>query len=109
MFTSRLAGEGFANDLLSRVIADEFAKLAVAMGCDPVGDRAQQSTDIFTTTYAGCDDDVPVTFYEVANGGHTWPSTPLAEQLTAFQGYITFEIDATADSWEFFQQHTLGT
>jgi hypothetical protein len=30
----------------------------------------------------------------------------LAERLTEFQGYITFEIDATADAWAFFEQRT---
>jgi len=99
--------ESFAQPLLSEPIPDEFAELAVAMGCDPVGDRVEQSTDIFATTYAGCDDDVPVVFYEVVNGGHTWPSTPLADTLTDFQGYITFEIDATSDSWAFFEPHSL--
>ena len=104
---SLLAGASFADELLTRVIPEEFAQFADTMGCDPAGERVQQSTDIVTTTYAGCDDDVPLVFFEVVNGGHTWPSTPLAERLTAFQGYITSEIDATADSWAFFEQHTL--
>ena len=67
----------------------------------------QVSTDIVTTTYSGCDDDVPLVFHEVIGGGHTWPGTPFAAGLTGFQGYITDEIDATADSWAFFEQHTL--
>ena len=67
-----------------------------------------RSTDVVATTYTGCDDDVPLVFHEVVDGGHTWPSSPLADMLTEFQGYITFDIDATADSWAFFEQHTLG-
>ena len=105
--SSRLAGEDFAEALLSQPIPEEFARFAETMGCDPAGERVQQSNDIFATTYTGCDDDVPLVFYEVVEGGHTWPGTPLAEQLTEFQGYITTEIDATADSWAFFEQHTL--
>jgi polyhydroxybutyrate depolymerase len=100
--------EEFARVLFSEPIPDQFARFAEAMGCDPEGDRVQQSTDIFATTYTGCDDDVPLVFYEVVNGGHVWPSSPLADMLTDFQGYITFDIDATADSWAFFEQHTLG-
>ncbi len=100
--------EEFARVLFSEPIPDQFAQFAETMGCDPAGERVQQSTDIFATTYTGCDDDVPLVFYEVVNGGHAWPSSPLADMLTDFQGYITFDIDATADSWAFFEQHTLG-
>ena len=59
------------------------------------------------------DDDVPLVFHEVVGGGHAWPSSPLTEldspvveQLTELQGYSTFDIDATADAWAFFEQHT---
>lgn len=111
---TRFEGQEFVEVLFSEPIPDQFAEFAVAMGCDPDGERAQQSTDIRTTTYDGCDDDVPLVFYEVVDGGHSWPSSPLAEpgspvvdQLTELQGYTTFDIDATADSWAFFQRHTL--
>ena len=95
-------------------IPEQFAQFADAMGCDPDGDRVQTSTDVDTTTYTGCDDDVPLVFYEVVDGGHAWPSSPLAkpdspvaDQLTDLQGYTTFDIDATADAWAFFEPHTL--
>ena len=100
--------EAFAQVLFSEPLPDQFAQLARTMGCEPEGERVQQSTDIVATTYTGCDDDVPLVLYEVVGGGHAWPSSPLAELLTGFQGYITFDIDATADSWAFFEQHTLG-
>jgi polyhydroxybutyrate depolymerase len=99
--------EEFAQTLFSEPIPEQFAEFAEVMGCDPEGERVQQSKDIVATTYSGCDDEVPLVFYEVVDGGHAWPSSPLAERLTGFQGYITFEIDATADSWAFFEQHTL--
>ena len=74
----------------------------------------QQSTDVVVTTYTGCDDDVPMVFYVVIDGGHAWPSSPLtepgspmAETLFEIQGYSTFEIDATVDGWEFLSQHSL--
>jgi poly(3-hydroxybutyrate) depolymerase len=94
--------------LFSEPLPDQFALFAQAMGCDPEGERVQQSADIFATTYTGCDDDVPLVFYEVVGGGHAWPCSPLADVLTGFQGYISFDIDATSDSWAFFEQHTLG-
>jgi polyhydroxybutyrate depolymerase len=99
--------EAFAQMLFAEPMPDQFAQFAETMGCEPEGERVQQSTDIFATTYTGCDNDVPLVFYEVVNGGHAWPSSPLADMLTGFQGYITFDIDATADSWAFFEQHTL--
>ena len=109
---TRFASEEFARLLFSEPMPDQFARYAVAMGCDPEGERAQASTDVVTTTYGNCDDDVPLVFYEVVGGGHAWPSSPLAqpgspvvEQLTALQGYTTLDVDATADSWAFFQQH----
>jgi polyhydroxybutyrate depolymerase len=103
---TRFEGEEFAETQFSEPIPDQFARFAVAMGCDPEGDRVQQSTDIYTTTYGDCDDDVPLVLYDVVGGGHAWPSSPLADRLTELQGYITFEIDATADSWAFFEQHS---
>ena len=98
----------FAQVMFSEPIPDQFAEFAQTMGCDPEGERVQRSTDIIVTTYAGCDEDVPLTFYAVAGGGHAWPSSPLAEVLADFQGYITFDIDATADGWAFFEQHARG-
>lgn len=113
---TRFESEEFARLLFSTPIPDQFADLAAVMGCGVDSERTQTSTDVFTTTYAGCDDGVPVVFKEVDGGGHAWPSSPLTEpdspiveQLTALQGYSTFEIDATADSWAFFEQHTRTT
>ncbi|MEL6984433.1 MAG: hypothetical protein AAFO29_18550, partial [Actinomycetota bacterium] len=95
-------------------IPDQFDEFAATAGCDPEGEREQLSTDIVATTATGCDDDVPMVFYEVVGGGHAWPSSPLtepgspiAERLAEVQGYSTFEIDATADGWAFLSEHTL--
>jgi polyhydroxybutyrate depolymerase len=110
---TRFESEPFAQLLFSTPIPHQFAQFAAVMGCDPEGERIQTSTDVFTTTYSGCDDDVPLVFHEVVGGGHAWPSSPLTEpdspvveQLTELQGYSTFDIDATADAWAFFEQHT---
>lgn len=110
---TRFETEAFAQLLFSTPIPDQFADFAKVLGCDPEGERIQTSTDVFTTTYSGCEDDVPLMFREVVGGGHAWPSSPLTEpdspfvdQLTALQGYSTFDIDATADGWAFVEQHT---
>ena len=104
---TRFESEAFAQLLFSEPIPDQFAQYAEVMGCDPDGERIQTSTDIITTTYRNCDEGVPLVFHEVVGGGHAWPGSPFAEQLTQLQGYITSEIDATADSWDFFEQHAL--
>ena len=110
---TRFEGEAFTELLFSEPMPDQFARFAEAMGCDPERVRMQTSTDVVTTSYSGCDDDVPLVFYEVVGGGHAWPSSPLTEPdspmvelLTSLQGYTTFDIDATADSWAFFEQHS---
>ncbi len=110
---TRFEGEAFAALLFSTPIPDQFAEFAVAMGCASEGEQIQTSTDIVTTTYSGCDDGVPLVFHEVVGGGHAWPSSPLTEpdsplagQLAQLQGYSTFDIDATADAWAFFEQRT---
>lgn len=112
---TRFEGEAFSEALFGgNPIPDEFAQFAVTMGCDPAGQRVQQSPDVVATTYTGCDDDVPLVFYEVVDGGHAWPGSPLAapnspvaDRLVEIQGYTTFEIDATADGWAFLSEHSL--
>lgn len=110
---TRFEGQAFAELLFSTPIPDQFAQFAEAMGCKRQGKRAKASADTYTTTYSGCDNGVPLVFYEVVGGGHAWPSSPLtrpgspiAQQLAQLQGYSTFDIDATADAWAFFKQHT---
>ena len=110
---TRFEGQAFAELLFSTPIPEQFAQFAAAMGCDLESKRLKTSTDIFSTTYSGCDDGAPLVFLEVIGGGHAWPSSPLtkpgsplAQQLAQLQGYTTFDIDATADAWAFFTQHT---
>lgn len=109
---TRFESEPFARLLFSIPIPDQFAQFARVMGCNPEGERVRTSNDIFTTTYSGCSDNILMVFHEVAGGGHSWPSSPLAEptspvfqQLEQLQGYTTFDIDATADAWAFFARH----
>jgi poly(3-hydroxybutyrate) depolymerase len=101
--------------LFSEPIPDQFAQFAEAMGCDPEGERVQTSTDISPRPTATATTACRSCSTRSSGGGHAWPSSPLAEpdspmveQLTELQGYTTFDIDATADSWAFFEQHTLA-
>lgn len=78
-------------------------------GCDP------EPTD---TTLEGIDDEIihrvydcpagaDVEFYIVVDGGHSWPGSEFSEGIGDIVGYTTFDIDATALGWEFFQRFQL--
>ena len=84
----------------------EFAEFAADANCDVDPTRVEETDEVISYDFAGCDDDVPMTFYEIVGGGHTWPSSPLSEILADF-GYFTQDIDATADAWAFMSQFSL--
>lgn len=84
----------------------EFAEFAADAGCSIDPTRVDESDEVVRYDYAGCDDGVPMAFYEIVGGGHTWPASPLSEALADF-GYFTQDIDATADAWAFMSQHSL--
>ena len=90
-----------------QVMPDEFAQFAADAGCPLNPTITPVGHEVLRYEYTGCVDGIPLTFFEVTGGGHTWPNSPLADQ-TAVLGHTTHDIDATADSWAFFQQHTLN-
>jgi polyhydroxybutyrate depolymerase len=90
-----------------QVMPDEFAEFAADAGCDPTP-TSTPIGDVIRYDYAGCADDTPMSFFEVTGGGHTWPNWPIADAVGALFGYTTTAVDATVDSWEFFEQHTLN-
>jgi polyhydroxybutyrate depolymerase len=82
------------------VMPDEFAQFAADMGCEPEPEVVEIPPDVLRYDYLGCTDGVQVTFHEVVGGGHTWPGPNLWDS--------TNTVDATAGSWAFFEQYTLG-
>ncbi|MEU4419657.1 PHB depolymerase family esterase [Actinoplanes sp. NPDC024001] len=52
-------------------------------------------------TYAGCRHGAEVVLYTVADGGHTWPGTPVDNG----NGTVTHEINANQLMWRFFQRY----
>jgi len=56
--------------------------------------------------YKGCDAGTEVLFYQVNNGGHTWPGggTPTAP---APLGPVNRDLDASAEIWDFFARNPL--
>ncbi len=96
-------------EFFSQVMPDEFAEFAADAGCSAEPVVTEISGELISYDYQGCANDTPMTFYEFIGGGHTWPGSPFAAILEASGlGYTTLDIDATAASWEFFQQHTLN-
>ncbi len=103
---STLVEEVDPDGFFGQVMPDEFAEFAASAGCDPEPVRTEETPEVISYAYAGCDDDVPMTFYEIVGGGHTWPGSPLADQLAGL-GFFTDDISATVDGWAFMSQHSL--
>ncbi len=94
--------------LFSEVMPDEFAEFAADFGCTEEPVVVDLADDVVRYDYQGCEDDVPLSFYEITDGGHTWPNSPLAAFVEGSLGRTTESVDATADAWAFFEQHTLS-
>jgi len=95
--------KGFFND----VIPDEFAKFAADFKCDPGPLSTRIGSDVIRYEYVGCEHGVPMSFFEIVGGGHTWPGSPLASVLAPF-GHTTNTVNATTDGWAFMKSHSLG-
>jgi polyhydroxybutyrate depolymerase len=91
-----------------QVIPEEFNEFVRDAGCD-ANTNTDVGEDVIRHEYTGCDDDTPMTFYEVLGGGHTWPSSPMAAATEGLLGYTTYDIDATRDGWAFMSQFSLPT
>jgi polyhydroxybutyrate depolymerase len=95
-------------DFLAQLPLDEFAEFAAAAGCDPTPVDTSMGTEVVRHDFMGCDDGTLRTFYEIIDGGHTWPGSAEAERWAAMGiGTTTDQIDATGVSWDFLQHHHL--
>lgn len=65
-------------------------------------DREGDETFVKATSWSDCLS-APVTFFEVVNGGHTWPGGRqyLSPRIV---GYTSYDIDAADEAWRFFSQ-----
>jgi len=62
-------------------------------------------TSIIKTEYGGCADGTAVQYFEIQNGGHTWPGGTQYLPESSI-GLVSKDIDASKIIWEFFEQHT---
>jgi len=93
--------------LVSVVIPEEFGEFAAAIGCNLEPTETPIGSDVIRHDYSGCDNDVPMSFYEVIDGGHTWPGSPLGALLETRLGRTTETISATELAWELFKDQSL--
>jgi len=79
-------------------------------GCSPEP-VAQQSNDVEAVQWQQCRLGADVDYYEVLDGGHTWPGAPdyVADAIEPRFGSTTDTVDATELMWEFFSRFTLPT
>lgn len=55
--------------------------------------------------YTGCARHADVVLYTVEGGGHTWPGSPESAWMKRIGGPTSYDINATAATWDFFVQH----
>ncbi len=84
---------------------DEFGEFADAFGCIGIGPE-QIAGDVIEHAFDGCDDGVRLAFYEIIDGGHTWPNSPLGPFLEDQLGRTTTSVDATVEGWAFMSAFT---
>lgn len=96
-----------ALDFFNQVMPDEFAEFASSNGCDVEPTIETVSEEVIRYDYTNCTDGVPQVFFEITDGGHTWPGSPLGPFLVDTLGYTTDDVKATADGWAFMSQYSL--
>jgi polyhydroxybutyrate depolymerase len=72
-------------------------------GCHPRPRTTTVTETVSKTTYRGCRRGADVVLYTIADGGHTWPGTPVDNG----NGVVTHDISANNLMWSFFQHHRL--
>ncbi len=94
-------------EFFEQVMPEEFAEFAADADCAADPASTAVGTDVTRYDYSDCADGVPMAFFEVAGGGHTWPGSPIGDALEGLLGYATQDVSATVDGWAFFEQHAL--
>lgn len=75
--------------------------------CGPDTVESSVAANVTRRDSTDCADDASVVLYTIDGGGHTWPGGMQLPEW--FLGPTSYEIDASALMWEFFQEHRLGT
>ena len=67
--------------------------------------ESNDRTVVNVYAYGPCDSGTEVVFYEIMNGGHTWPGSPASQALFT-QGNISRDLDGAETLWAFFEDKT---
>lgn len=79
---------------------------AALNGCEPDATDTVVTPEV-THRVFDCPQGADVEFYILVGGGHSWPGSEFSQAIASVVGYTTFDIDATALAWEFFQRFAL--
>lgn len=73
--------------------------------------ETEQFDDVIFSEWGQCKLNADVDYYEIVDGGHTWPGASefVADTLEPRFGATTTTVDATELMWEFFSRYTLPT
>jgi len=90
-----------------RPVTETMQRWAEHNGCATPPEQATIA-DVTATMWNNCQDRADVDFYEIANGGHTWPGSPLRlpPEYSEF-GVTTDTVNATDTMWQFFSNYRL--
>jgi polyhydroxybutyrate depolymerase len=82
------------------------AAWAAGNGCDPLATDTPETDEVIRRVY-DCPRHGDVEFTIVVDGGHAWPGSAFSAAIAAVIGHTTFDADATAEAWAFFQRYHL--
>ncbi|MDT8397055.1 MAG: PHB depolymerase family esterase [Pseudomonadales bacterium] len=77
-----------------------------ANGCSLINTADRLSQHVMFYSWTDCDDGADIHFYQIDNGGHTWPGSDIDDTVPAL-GVGNQDIDASELIWAFFSKHRL--
>jgi len=89
-------------------VPESLARWAGLNGCaggavELLPDLADDGTTVSRAFYSDCAAGVETVLYQIQNGGHTWPGSPLT--FPAYYGLMTRDISASEVIGELFSRH----
>lgn len=77
-----------------------------ANGCTLSNSADRLSQQVTFYKWSECDGSAALHFYQIGNGGHTWPGMQLDGDISRL-GLVNRDINASEIIWEFFSKHRL--
>ena len=87
-------------------VEESVNKWVEANGCNKTPQSTKISAVVTKLNWSSCRDGAEVVFYQIEDGGHTWPGSPIS--LTySWAGKTNKDIVATELIWEFLMAHPM--